>query len=60
MFDVFSQYPTPTLVLLFGASFVAGTARGFSGFGSALILVPLASAAIGPDRKSTRLNSSHT
>ncbi|HZH26536.1 MAG TPA: sulfite exporter TauE/SafE family protein [Azospirillaceae bacterium] len=36
------------LAFLFVAGFVAGLARGFSGFGAALIFVPLASAAIGP------------
>ncbi|WP_312858615.1 sulfite exporter TauE/SafE family protein [Rhizobium sp. G21] len=30
------------------AAFVAGLARGFSGFGAALIFVPLASAVVGP------------
>lgn len=37
-----------TLVLLAMAAFLAALARGFSGFGSALIFVPLASTAIGP------------
>ncbi len=36
------------LAFLAAAAFVAGLARGFSGFGGALIFVPLASAAIGP------------
>ena len=31
-----------------GAALVAGLARGFSGFGAALIFVPIASAALGP------------
>nr|WP_246710709.1 sulfite exporter TauE/SafE family protein [Mesorhizobium sp. RMAD-H1] len=31
-----------------GSAFVAGVARGFSGFGGALIFVPLASSVIGP------------
>jgi uncharacterized membrane protein YfcA len=34
-------------VVLF-ASFLAGLARGFSGFGAALVYVPIASAALGP------------
>ncbi|SDB14954.1 sulfite exporter TauE/SafE family protein [Belnapia rosea] len=33
---------------LLGAAFAGGLARGFSGFGAALIFVPLASAALGP------------
>ena len=36
------------LLYLAVVAFVAGLARGFSGFGSAMIFVPLASAAIGP------------
>jgi uncharacterized protein len=36
------------LVLLATSAFLAALARGFSGFGSALIFVPLASTAIGP------------
>src|SRR5258708_32798475 len=36
------------LLLLAISAFVAALARGFSGFGSALIFVPLASTAIGP------------
>lgn len=37
-----------SLVTVLATAFVAGLARGFSGFGAALIFVPLASAAIGP------------
>jgi uncharacterized protein len=37
-----------TLVLLMLAALVAGMARGFSGFGAALIFVPLAGALAGP------------
>lgn len=36
------------LIFLVIAAFIAGLARGFSGFGAALIFVPLASAAVGP------------
>ncbi len=36
------------VVFLVVAAFVSGLARGFSGFGSALIFVPLASAVVGP------------
>ncbi len=37
-----------TLTLLIVTTFVAGLARGFSGFGAALIFMPVASALIGP------------
>ncbi|WP_026792148.1 sulfite exporter TauE/SafE family protein [Pleomorphomonas oryzae] len=37
-----------TLTLLILTAFVAGLARGFSGFGAALIFMPVASALIGP------------
>ena len=40
--------PWPTVAFLVGVAFIAGLARGFSGFGSALIFIPLASAAVGP------------
>lgn len=36
------------LAFVFLAALIAGMARGFSGFGGALIFVPLASAAVGP------------
>ena len=39
---------THTLVLMMLAALVAGMARGFSGFGAALIFVPLAGALVGP------------
>ncbi len=35
-------------LVLFGAAFLSSLARGFSGFGSALIFIPLVSAVIGP------------
>jgi uncharacterized protein len=38
----------PTLLFLITSALTAGLARGFSGFGGALIFVPLASAAVGP------------
>lgn len=41
-------YPTAALVFLGASAFIAGLARGFSGFGAALIFVPLASTAIRP------------
>lgn len=43
-----SGFSLSTLVMLCITALVAGIARGFSGFGAALIFVPLASAAIGP------------
>ena len=42
--DVLHAYPMPILLGLAASAFVAGLARGFSGFGAALIFVPLASA----------------
>jgi uncharacterized protein len=49
MFDLgFHDHSGGTLVLLAISAFLAALARGFSGFGSALIFVPLASTAIGP------------
>ena len=49
MFDFgIHDYPSGAPVLLAISAFLAALARGFSGFGSALIFVPLASTAIGP------------
>jgi uncharacterized membrane protein YfcA len=42
------DYSTAALVFLGAAALTAGLARGFSGFGAALIFVPLASAIVGP------------
>ena len=42
--------PGGQLAWLLGAAFAAGLARGFSGFGPALIFVPVASMVIGPMR----------
>ncbi len=41
-------HPPQQIALLFAVALVAGLARGFSGFGGALIFVPLASALAGP------------
>ena len=41
-------YSNAALVFLAGSALIAGIARGFSGFGGALIFVPLASAVVGP------------
>ncbi len=40
--------PLPLLLVSLAAALTAGLARGFSGFGAALIFIPLASAAVGP------------
>ena len=40
--------PWPTVAFLIGIALISGLARGFSGFGSALIFIPLGSAAVGP------------
>ena len=42
------DYAAASLCYLGAAALVAGLARGFSGFGAALIFIPLASAAVGP------------
>jgi len=44
----FPGHGLPQLAFLFFAAMIAGLARGFSGFGGALIFVPLAGAAVGP------------
>lgn len=46
--ELLLAYTTAQLSLLVAIAFVAGLARGFSGFGAALIFVPLASAVVGP------------
>src|SRR5262245_48605258 len=43
-----TDYSTPALLFLAASALTAGLARGFSGFGGALIFVPLASAVVGP------------
>jgi uncharacterized membrane protein YfcA len=43
----FESYTSAAMFFLVGSAFVAGLARGFSGFGSALIFIPLASSIIG-------------
>ncbi|NVO15976.1 MAG: sulfite exporter TauE/SafE family protein [Rhodoplanes sp.] len=43
-----SDYTTGAIAFVAVAAFIAGLARGFSGFGSALIFVPLASTMIAP------------
>jgi uncharacterized protein len=45
-------FPTTTLLLLLPLALVAGMARGFSGFGAALIFVPVAARLIGPQQAS--------
>lgn len=46
--NFFPALPFSTLILLALVALVAGLSRGFSGFGAALIFVPLASALVGP------------
>jgi uncharacterized protein len=38
----------PAALLTFAAAFLAGLARGFSGFGAAMVFVPIVAAAVGP------------
>ncbi len=45
---LFAQHDTMALAGIAAAAFIASLARGFSGFGGALIFVPLASASVGP------------
>jgi uncharacterized protein len=44
----YPDLPTSTLALLLVVALVAAMSRGFSGFGAALIFVPLASTLVGP------------
>jgi len=46
--SAFAAYSNGQILFLLGSAFIAGLARGFSGFGGALIFVPLASSVIGP------------
>lgn len=48
MLGRFLDVPLSVVVLLAVTAFVAGLARGFSGFGAALIFVPFASRLLGP------------
>jgi uncharacterized protein len=45
---IFAGHSLATLLLVAAAALIAGLARGFSGFGGALIFTPLASALVGP------------
>ncbi|WP_171126507.1 MULTISPECIES: sulfite exporter TauE/SafE family protein [unclassified Ruegeria] len=45
--DVFGQSPTGLAVIIF-AAFLGGIVRGFSGFGTALIFLPIATPYLGP------------
>lgn len=49
MIDVLglAQYSTTSLTVIAVTAFIAGLARGFSGFGSALIFIPLAASVVG-------------
>jgi len=46
--DLLARHSAAAIFFLIAASVIASLARGFSGFGGALIFVPLASAAVGP------------
>ena len=46
--DFLINHPLQQILLLTFVALVAGTARGFSGFGGGLIFVPLASALASP------------
>jgi hypothetical protein len=46
--ELLVRHSASAIFFLIVAAFIAALARGFSGFGGALIFVPLASAAIGP------------
>ncbi len=48
MFSFLDTLSTGSLAFLLVSALVAGLARGFSGFGGALIFVPLASTVVGP------------
>lgn len=48
-------FETRDVIFVVIAAVIAGTARGFSGFGGALIFVPLASTAVGPRMASALL-----
>jgi uncharacterized membrane protein YfcA len=43
----FESFTSASMFFLAGSAFIGGLARGFSGFGSALIFIPLASSIIG-------------
>jgi uncharacterized protein len=53
--NLLPDFSSSTLAMLMFAAFIAGMARGFSGFGAALIFVPLASRLIGPQLASPLL-----
>lgn len=55
MASALAQVSGGELVFVALAAAIAGTARGFSGFGGALIFVPLASTAVGPKLASALL-----
>ena len=46
--EIATGYASHEIGLLIGVAFIAGLARGFAGFGAALIFVPVASSVIGP------------
>lgn len=48
LFQLTDGHSPAVLAMFAGAALLAGLARGFSGFGAALIFIPLASAIVGP------------
>jgi uncharacterized protein len=55
MMDLSPTQPTHVLVMLALTSLAAGLSRGFSGFGAALIFVPVAASLVGPQLASAIL-----
>ena len=54
MIDRLAGYTMPALAFLATSALLAGLARGFSGFGAALIFIPLASTVVSTDRSPRR------
>lgn len=46
--DIWPSVSTPEIALVAAAAMIAGVIRGFSGFGSALVVVPVMAAVFGP------------
>lgn len=52
---MFAEFTTAQLLLLSGACFLAATVRGFAGFGTALVYLPLAAQVLSPFQAITTL-----
>lgn len=48
MFDIFSSFSPPVLVVMITVLFIAGAVRGFAGFGAGMIFMPVATSLIHP------------